>query len=158
MKFPWNKRQVAGGSGVKSALEAELGHKLLGTRLDQAQKLTTTIVNTAGEDQESMASILFTRSIVATLGHGEMGDRYPITRQNQEAWRDLVLMLQHAEEAYGLENPYTQAIAKILYRTQIDFVMRSIKAKHTDVEIAMPPNFGQQGGSWRNKQDNLAEQ
>jgi hypothetical protein len=76
---------------------------------------------------------------IASMFHGEIGERFGIDERNQRAWKRILMKLKVAERKYGHEHPWTQVLFETAYSIAIDFIYRSVRTKHTDVEIVRMP-------------------
>ena len=129
------KKEEEKGHSFTDALKAEVRLRLLERRMEAWKKLTVKL----NRDEPSYAHMIEKTALWSSLAHGEMGDRFKITKNAQVAWKNLVLGLLSAEETYGKDHPLTQTLLRLVYLVALDFTHRSVSSKHTDVEIVTPP-------------------
>lgn len=82
-------------------------------------------------DSNSEASKIMKRTILATLGFGEIGDRYSITLENTVAWCDLVNQYLGCKIDLGQDNSYTKTVRRLVLSSTFNLISRSFTKKNS---------------------------
>ena len=129
----------------------DIDEMTLGMRVPKLDKDGKAIPN---QFEEMEIGSSFVRRVLtkATMGAGQIGNKYPITNKNLVAFRDLGMW---AESFTGLckgEDKDALEFQELLFEAGFQFVDRSIYGKDTDISVArMQPVVN----DWKSNKDSL---
>ncbi len=82
-------------------------------------------------DTNSEASRIMKRTIISTLGFGQIGCRYPVTFNNATAWCDLVNYYLKIKNELGGDHSFTKNIRTLVTSSTFDLVSRSFTKENS---------------------------
>ncbi len=88
---------------------------------------------------------LFHATMGLTMGFGGIGDRYPITPTNEQAYEQLWWQFLDAHEHYGIDDDETQYLMGTLYQLTLGFMGRSTSRENDlGIQTVVAPSPWQQ--------------
>jgi len=77
-------------------------------------------------------------AFITSQSHGEIGERYPITPDNHEAWNTLYMLYVDYQSKFGPNHPIVQRLSRYLNVIDSSFAFRSTTKEHTRTDVASP--------------------
>ena len=113
---------------MKENLESLLQRILLEKRVPNITELVAVLKEA---DDESEASRIMKRTILTSLGFGEIGSKYPVTLNNTFVWCDLVSLYLRSKNELGIDHSFTKSIRILVVSSTFHLISRSFTRENS---------------------------
>lgn len=127
-------------------------------RSDFARRVRTleNFISNMKETEASSGTMAIIKAYLkSTQGMGEIGDRFPLTEDNIQAFEEACDFYEYCKRSFGEDHEYTEQLGDKIIIAYADHFGRSLRREHTNYRFIAPPDTRQNQFGFGKKTDSL---